>query len=131
MRLRPPRSTRTDTLFPDTTLFRSARLILAQRRRWQEQAGCGEATRSGTAWRQTSRVQLWRVERVWRLRSRRTKWQTLPESAYRDSSWRSHPVAIRERRKSLRRRSEEHTAELQSLIRNSYAASCYKKNNND
>src|SRR3546814_16618237 len=24
MRLRPPRSTRTDTLFPDTTLFRSA-----------------------------------------------------------------------------------------------------------
>src|SRR3546814_8533555 len=87
---RPPRSTRTDTLFPYTTLFRSARLILAQRRRWQEQAGCGEATRSGTAWRQTSRVQLWRVERVWRLRSRRTKWQTLPESAYRDSKTEEH-----------------------------------------
>src|SRR3546814_17942333 len=33
MRRRPPRSTRTDTLFPDTTLFRSAHLrdLLAQR----------------------------------------------------------------------------------------------------
>src|SRR3546814_5746438 len=81
-----------------------ARLILAQRRRWQEQAGCGEATRSGTAWRQTSRVQLWRVERVWRLRSRRTKCQTLPESS-----------------------SEENTSELQSLMRHSYAVIFLKK----
>src|SRR3546814_5538911 len=59
-----------------------------------EQAGCGEATRSGTAWRQTSRVQLWRVERVWPLRSRSTKFQTLPDSPFRASSLRSPPVSI-------------------------------------
>src|SRR3546814_5367527 len=34
MRRRPPRSTRTDTLFPDTTLFRST----ASRRRWNIEA---------------------------------------------------------------------------------------------
>src|SRR3546814_17730062 len=30
MRRRPPRSTRTDTLFPDTTLFRSPAVVLAR-----------------------------------------------------------------------------------------------------
>src|SRR3546814_15245379 len=40
---RPPRSTRTDTLFPDTTLFRSLledRLLRSRARRWL--AGCRE-----------------------------------------------------------------------------------------
>src|SRR3546814_18162139 len=41
MNRRPPRSTRTDTLFPDTTLFRSA---VAQRR---HQADAGGAEESG------------------------------------------------------------------------------------
>src|SRR3546814_9501141 len=72
MRRRPPRSTRTDTLFPYTTLFRSAD---ARRR-----------ARSSTAWR--------------RCRSPRATW---------------------------RGRSEEHTSELQSLMRISYAVFCLKK----
>src|SRR3546814_5178039 len=35
------------------------------------------------------------------------------------------------RRSCSRRRSEEHTSELQSLMRNSYAVSCLKKQNNE
>src|SRR3546814_1339675 len=84
---RPPRSTRTDTLFPYTTLFRSAR----PRRRGAEagDARDGEADAS-------------------RLRARRH----------------------RDRRGRLLRdeqRSEEHTSELQSLMRISYAVFCLKK----
>src|SRR3546814_8726055 len=70
---RPPRSTRTDTLFPYTTLFRSA-------------AAAG------------------------------------PASMPRRSS-RSSPPPVRPRRP----RSEEHTSELQSLMRTSYAVFCLKK----
>src|SRR3546814_7619827 len=86
---RPPRSTRTDTLFPYTTLFRS--------------------------------------DRVPRLRKR-------------------DPVPARQRerpRRHLRQntggvarqrqvvRSEEHTSELQSLMRISYAVFCLKKKKNN
>src|SRR3546814_15332575 len=77
---RPPRSTRTDTLFPYTTLFRSPRCLCSR-----------EAQRSRFA-----------VAELGRLRSR--------HSAER------------------RRRSEEHTSELQSLMRISYAVFCLKKN---
>src|SRR3546814_6397397 len=66
---RPPRSTRTDTLFPYTTLFRS----------------CTSASGIG-------------------------------------------PVRIQRRgARSVRERSEEHTSELQSLMRISYAVFCLKK----
>src|SRR3546814_4749744 len=75
MRRRPPRSTRTDTLFPYTTLFRS--------------------------------------QRPQRLRPRR-----------RQSRWRAQPII---RARSNHRRSEEHTSELQSLMRISYAVFCLKK----
>src|SRR3546814_8298435 len=67
---RPPRSTRTDTLFPYTTLFRS---------RCRCMLGWRPATRSFTAW--------------------------------------------------ARMRSEEHTSELQSLMRISYAVFCLKIKN--
>src|SRR3546814_5562333 len=45
------------------------------------------------------------------------------------SSWRSSRVSNRPRRcwASPKRRSEEHTSELQSLMRNSYAVFCLKK----
>src|SRR3546814_1693588 len=81
---RPPRSTRTDTLFPYTTLFRSLRrrcLCRARRhprsRRSRSRAGRGAARAAGYAVRQE--------------------------------------------------RSEEHTSELQSLMRISYAVFCLKK----
>src|SRR3546814_7290918 len=73
---RPPRSTRTDTLFPYTTLFRSP----INRASW-----CASvATVSARAW------PLW----------------------------------------AAARRSEEHTSELQSLMRISYAVFCLKKKKN-
>src|SRR3546814_4685420 len=71
---RPPRSTRTDTLFPYTTLFRSV-------------AHAAELARNG----------------------------------------RGAKVQVSRRRATTR--SEEHTSELQSLMRISYAVFCLKKKN--
>src|SRR3546814_12339936 len=68
---RPPRSTRTDTLFPYTTLFRS---------------------------QPTTRLRWLRLRNIHRR----------PQS-------------------EARERSEEHTSELQSLMRISYAGFCLKK----
>src|SRR3546814_2972872 len=73
MRRRPPRSTRTYTLFPYTTLFRSDRVRRRRRRAWTQRPAARLA---------------------------------------------ATPAA---------RRSEEHTSELQSLMRISYAVFCLKK----
>src|SRR3546814_3012083 len=86
---RPPRSTRTDTLFPYTTLFRSGRGLC--RRRRDEHALC---RRRG-------------CRRL--ARGRRTARRPRPLDA------------CRRRRQS---RSEEHTSELPSLMRISYAVFC-------
>src|SRR3546814_14258400 len=96
---RPPRSTRTDTLFPYTTLFRSR-----QRRRYSRRA------------RPSARVPRDRRARLCRLRLLR-------------SALHSRGRAGEEGRGHLRR-SEEHTSELQSLMRISYAVFCLKKKNN-
>src|SRR3546814_7339639 len=85
---RPPISTRTDTLFPYTTLFRS----------------CRSSTK---AVRTTVRRSSNRATRICR---RSTSRAMIP--------WRT-----------FRRRSEEHTSELQSLMRISYAVFCLKKKN--
>src|SRR3546814_12903539 len=88
----PPRSTRTDTLFPYTTRFRSA----------------AEGT-SDTSIDQVS-----------------TSAAVSPVS-------RPSPMAsshMRSSRASNSGRSEEHTSELQSLMRISYAVFCLKKKNN-
>src|SRR3546814_6058707 len=95
---RPPRSTRTDTLVPYTTLFRSPR--------------------SASATRPPKEIHYAKLCRVSRHRPRR---QSRPQG-------KSHPPR---RRRQLspqgRRRSEEHTSELQSLMRISYAVFCLKK----
>src|SRR3546814_5684376 len=87
----PPRSTRTDTLVPYTTLFRSAdgRAATADRRRDDQ----------GRTGRPVSAVQT--------------------EAAH----------ARRDRTREGPGRSEEHTSELQSLMRISYAVFCLKKKN--
>src|SRR3546814_3629107 len=77
---RPPRSTRTDTLFPYTTLFRSPELASPL------------------------------VVRT-------------PESPVDDVVSAVRPITLLDR-------SEEHTSELQSLMRISYAVFCLKKKNN-
>src|SRR3546814_8143879 len=92
---RPPRSTRTDTLFPYTTLFRS-------RKRPEHRPG---------ALRPSSKV-------LPRLKAPRRRRAADPRS-----TWRS-----RQRESAMR--SEEHTSELQSLMRISYDVFCLKKKKN-
>src|SRR3546814_2840492 len=81
---RPPRSTRTDTLFPYTTLFRSSVFDLVRR-----------------------------------LAPRVCKLKQSPRHIQASDSW-SRDLG----------RSEEHTSELQSLMRISYAVFCLKKKTN-
>src|SRR3546814_2503097 len=90
-----PRSTRTDTLFPYTTLFLSGSARGAFRR------GTARPRRGSTR----------------RGKPRRGK-------PRRGKPRRGKPCR---RRAGRRRRSEEHTSELQSLMRNSYAVFCLKK----
>src|SRR3546814_9796045 len=87
---RPPRSTRTDTLFPYTTLFRSAAITM------------------------NARLAMMR-------RSKRVAY--LPTSGV--SSTGNTPIGAVARPAQIR--SEEHTSELQSLMRISYAVFCLKK----
>src|SRR3546814_4552391 len=77
---RPPRSTRTDTLFPYTTLFRSVGSFITDSRSWRWGLGFAGGPLFGG----------------------------LPLRQY-------------------AARSEEHTSELQSLMRISYAVFCLKK----
>src|SRR3546814_5225585 len=95
---RPPRSTRTDTLFPYTTLFRSQRLGLA---RLQQQ------------------VVILRGGQVQHARAATHRHQCLVAVAQ------AEPAAAQARKAGAR--SEEHTSELQSLMRISYAVFCLKK----
>src|SRR3546814_5768525 len=94
---RPPRSTRTDTLFPYTTLFRSVRLDLPPQR---------HILRPGAPIAGQHLV---------------------------DGGDPAHHILHRDggRARDFRRRdadrSEEHTSELQSLMRISYAVFCLKK----
>src|SRR3546814_1850528 len=121
---RPPRSTRTDTLFPYTTLFRSCDTI------------CGTALRSRTPTSKASRHPS--SERLHHLPS--------GGPSFRRKGCRSAacvvPSPLRNRRfrpsdsqAPRHLRSEEHTSELQSLMRISYAVFCLKKkkytNNNN
>src|SRR3546814_10097570 len=92
MLLRPPRSTRTDTLFPYTTLFRSIRV------------GQKVAVRSLSGEARLSAE----VEAI--LPTADLASQTLMAHVHLPAS-----------------RSEEHTSELQSLMRISYAVFCLKK----
>src|SRR3546814_18730877 len=77
MKRRPPSSTRTYTLFPDTTLFRSVPSAEVQNR---------------------------------------MLWLSFIAQGHRSRLPRNRPI-----------RSEEHTSELKSLMRNSYAVFCLKK----
>src|SRR3546814_9700930 len=91
---RPPRSTRTDTLFPYTTLFRS---------KWKIDA-------ASTALACPSRIP-----------ATRSSSPPTPPDAITGTDTESAIVRIR---------SEEHTSELQSLMRISYAVFCLKKKTN-
>src|SRR3546814_1072461 len=104
---RPPRSTRTDTLFPYTTLFRSA---LPRRPR-------NTTRRAGSAPRCSPDCAS-KPDRTASARKRILLGQAIevPDAA-------SHEVPVVQ----LLDRSAEHTSELQSLMRISYAVFCLNK----
>src|SRR3546814_4643972 len=92
---RPPRSTRTDTLFPYTTLFRSS-------------------------------LRLWMTSEERSIHSHLSSHEflthfVLGKGSRAKGSWPLGSPSVN--------RSEEHTSELQSLMRISYAVFCLKKKN--
>src|SRR3546814_3731345 len=110
MMRRPPRSTRTDTLFPYTTLFRSVREGRGARgRRLSDQP----------------------VEIAVGLRAADVRGHTDRRGADaghpQQRLFRAQFSRRPDGRRTGRGRSEEHTSELQSLMRTSYAVFCLKK----
>src|SRR3546814_8680992 len=95
---RPPRSTRTDTLFPYTTLFRSQRLTQAD----------AQGERAVVS-REDMQEHLAVFEK-----------ENNPDHA----KFRRQVINAVDK---VKKRSEEHTSELQSLMRISYAVFCLKK----
>src|SRR3546814_4129000 len=129
---RPPRSTRTDTLFPYTTLFRSR----VPRRIW-----AGWAHRGISAVPSRCRRPGDRDGRACRRACRRGSCRYRPALPARSTAFRARvrsrdpraarrawvPPSAPRRARNYGRRSEEHTSELQSLMRKSYAVFCLKK----
>src|SRR3546814_2113460 len=101
---RPPRSTRTDTLFPYTTLFRSPR-----RKANCAKPGASCGMREASCARRPARPPRRRRRTMTRTATGTTR---MAEAA--------GPTVFDHR-------SEEHTSELQSLMRISYAVFCLKK----
>src|SRR3546814_3342741 len=97
---RPPRSTRTDTLFPYTTLFRSIRIETPDRPRSPQWAYSSKEVAAAAA----SAFLLKVTPRI-----------------------RTNAATARSAERRREARSEEHTSELQSLMRISYAVFCLKK----
>src|SRR3546814_2465574 len=100
MILRPPSSTRTDTLFPYTTLFRSHR-----------SAPCTGLPDCDALQRTVFRI----------AKDRRFRLLTNEFTVHLDCADPGHAIFLG------KPRSEEHTSELQSLMRTSYAVFCLKK----
>src|SRR3546814_2943714 len=118
---RPPRATRTDTLFPYTTRFRSAVAVAAHQIGF-DQVAC-------------DRLGLYAVAARSLDHARDEAGQALVPDDHRMLSPLDVVVAVRQAGVADRRgctraytlRSDEHTSELQSLMRISYAVFCLRK----
>src|SRR3546814_4343016 len=168
---RPPRSTRTDTLFPYTTLFRSILegaqvliplvavawclriLALAEVRddrlvfTWIVLALLGSVYMAGEEASWGQHYAGWLTPEGWQAINDQGETNLHNTSSWLDQKPRTlleigvivggiivpllalRRPAIREGRFALLLRSEEHTSELQSLMRISYAVFCLKKKN--
>src|SRR3546814_9213438 len=134
MILRPPRSRRTDTLFPYTTLVRSSRR--PHRSLGGSGGRDGEETADDGEMLQRDRelpVEVGAIESPEgvaderrRNRERRQR-QRRRATAPPDRQGRTGTELKGDRRGQGQRRSEEHTSELQSLMRRSYAVFYLKK----
>src|SRR3546814_4646005 len=114
MSRRPPRSTRTDTLFPYTTLFRSGHRRRATISGRRQDRGDHHGYRMHDHHRYClagSVAKIVKLEHAWRRLDGRN-----------DDGFQVAPFPGR---------SEEHTSELQSLMRISYAVFCLKKKNSN
>src|SRR3546814_2810896 len=104
---RPPRSTRTDTLFPYTTLFRSRKVVNIS----STSALNGNAGQMNYSSAKAGVIGMTRaLAREW-------------------GRFKVNVNAVAFGYIETRMRSEEHTSELQSLMRISYAVFCLKKKN--
>src|SRR3546814_7724640 len=101
---RPPRTTRTDTLFPYTTLFRSRGDRASRPPRPRAEGAARDCGRDRAALR--------------------------PDLCRREAPPPQARALSRPAEARLHQRSEEHTSELQSLMRISYAVFCLKKKKN-
>src|SRR3546814_6200644 len=106
---RPPTSTRTDTLFPYTTLFRS------DDRRGDEVRQMARHREHHVVVRGIHRLDPC-AERLPEARHRRHRRVRRIRARSDDA-----PAAFEQRGEAGRRETEEHTSELQSLMRTSYA----------
>src|SRR3546814_985236 len=125
MVLRPPRSTRTDTSFPYATLFRAdlerRQGRVAADQRLDQRAG-------GRAQVLQALVELrGEVVGIQRLAVERGREQVAVRAQVFGDRVEAG-VAVGDQRELFVARSEEHTSELQSLMRISYAVFCLKKN---
>src|SRR3546814_6209416 len=108
---RPPRPPRTDPLFPYTTLFRS---VGGRRRHSRTRPAAATGPLPSGDGRAAAGV------------GGRSRCAAIHVGGL------THPLRPRQSpRVNRRRRSEEHTSELQSLMRTSYAVFCLKKKNKE
>src|SRR3546814_8844806 len=115
---RPPRTTRTETLCPYTTLFRSP----AVERQYHRIRRRGRRHALGAVGGPVAQALL-------SLRARRGRPRRQPRPLHDDVGprGRTRHLGARGRPRPHPSRSEEHTSELQSLLRISYAVFCLKK----
>src|SRR3546814_3395237 len=107
---RPPRSTRTDTLFPYTTLFRSCDVVSG-----------GDQAKAYVNLPTTAKGLLGSGKP-------QDKWMVCAQGASVAGSVKV-PCSQEHQWRAVTTRSEEHTSELQSLMRISYAVFCLTKKN--
>src|SRR3546814_8888187 len=115
---RPPRSTRTDTLFPYTTLCRSG---MRTRTIYLLLATVASAAALGLSWPYWRDFSYWPESRV--------AWAVYFCVGFVLAVYVFHVFIVVVRTLFEHDRSEEHTSELQSLMRISYAVFCLKKKN--
>src|SRR3546814_4829432 len=130
MMWRPPRSTRSDTLFPYTTLFRSAAPLSLPRA--SALALCHQSDRPKSCVAHPSPQQAAPRQHQPGVLSRnshalRQILRDPNDQPFHEALAPHRPQPLRLRHQPFEHRSEEHTSELQSLMRNSYAVFCSTK----
>src|SRR3546814_4775781 len=119
---RPPRSTLADTLFPSTTLFRAESASQAE-----DQVGKAQGQQTPSGFTPAQRLQP-HIEQHGLAIGDIAAGRQRNEGQYGRACNQQHLAEQRDQVADAdQERSEEHTSELQSLMRISYAVFCLKK----